>query len=187
MSASGKRYDKASKRTTSRWCCCAAEKPVRPRRRRCLSPVPRHEMGRAMFRCDCPPDNCAEKVRLYQLGDRAAGDALAQKFAALVRSIVQRVLGSSRREDWDDAAQAIFLRLFTNLHKWDNRCPFCKWLAVVAARRAIDQGRLAEPTVPLPDGDIPDPRPAPPDAETVERIERTVSRFPAEWRLIWDL
>jgi RNA polymerase sigma factor (sigma-70 family) len=140
-----------------------------------------------MFRCDCPPDNCAEKVRLYQLGDRAAGDALAQKFAALVRSIVQRVLGSSRREDWDDAAQAIFLRLFTNLHKWDNRCPFCKWLAVVAARRAIDQCRLADQPVQLPDADIADPRPAPPDRETLERIERTVSRFPPEWRLIWDL
>jgi RNA polymerase sigma-70 factor, ECF subfamily len=140
-----------------------------------------------MFRCDCPPDNCAEKVRLYQLGDRAAGDALAQKFAALVRSIVQRVLGPGRRDEWDDACQAIFLRLFTNLHKWDNRCPFCKWLAVVAARRAIDQCRLADPTVRLPEADIADPRPAPPDPETVERIERMVTRFPPEWRLIWDL
>ncbi len=140
-----------------------------------------------MFRCDCPPDNCAEKVRLYQLGDRASGDALAEKFAGLVRSIVQRVLGSGRRDEWDDASQAIFLRLFTNLHKWDNRCPFCKWLAVVAARRAIDQGRLADQTVPLPADDIADPRPPPPDPEMLERIERVVSRFPKEWRLLWDL
>ena len=140
-----------------------------------------------MFRCDCPPDNCAEKVRLYQLGDRASGDALAQKFAGLVRSIVQRVLGPGRRDEWDDACQAIFLRLFTNLDKWDNRCPFCKWLAVVAARRAIDQTRLADPTVRLPDADIADRRPPPPDPETIERIEQTVGRFPPDWRLIWDL
>ena len=67
-----------------------------------------------------------------------AGDALARKFTALVRSIVQRVLGPGRREEWDDACQAVFLRVFTNLGKWEERCPFCKWLAVVAARRAID-------------------------------------------------
>jgi RNA polymerase sigma-70 factor (ECF subfamily) len=144
-------------------------------------------MVQAMFRCDCPPDNCEEKVKLYQLGHRASGDALAEKFAGLVRSIVQRVLGPGRREEWDDACQAIFLRIFGNLHKWDNRCPFCKWLAVVAARRAIDQGRLGEPTVQLPDADITDPRPPPPDPETIERIERVVVRFPPEWRLIWDM
>src|SRR5437660_11017214 len=122
-----------------------------------------------MFQCDCPPDDCAGKVSLFLLGERAAGDALVNKFTGLVRSIVQRVLGPGRREEWDDACQAIFLRLFTNLHKWDNRCPFCKWLAVVAARRAIDQGRLAEPTVQLPHADIPDPRPPPPDPDTIER------------------
>jgi RNA polymerase sigma-70 factor (ECF subfamily) len=144
-------------------------------------------MGRVMFRCDCPPDNCAEKVRLYQLGDRAAGDALAQKFAALVRSIVQRVLGPGRRHEWDDACQAIFLRLFSNLNKWDSRCPFCKWLAVVAARRAIDQARLADPTVQLTETEIADPRTPPPDPDAVERIERAVQRFPAEWQLIWNL
>jgi RNA polymerase sigma factor (sigma-70 family) len=144
-------------------------------------------MVQAMFRCDCPPDNCEEKVKLYQLGHRASGDALAEKFDGLIHSIVQRVLGPGRREEWDDACQAIFLRIFGNLHKWDNRCPFCKWLAVVAARRAIDQCRLAEPTVQLPDTDITDPRPAPPDPETIERIERVVARFPPEWRLIWDM
>ena len=106
-----------------------------------------------MFQCDCPPDNCAEKVRLYQLGDRRAGDALAQKFDALVRSIVQRVLGVGKREEWDDACQAIFLRLFTNLDKWEQKCPFCKWLAVVAARRAID-ARDPHPIRGLPPGEI---------------------------------
>ncbi len=63
-----------------------------------------------MFQCDCPPDDCAGRVRLHLAGDRAAGDALARKFAGLVRSIVQRVLGPGRREEWDDACQAVFLR-----------------------------------------------------------------------------
>jgi RNA polymerase sigma-70 factor (ECF subfamily) len=140
-----------------------------------------------MFQCDCPPDDCAGRVRLYLAGERQAGDELARKFAPLVHSIVQRVLGAGRREHWEDACQAIFLRLFTNLAKWGQRCPFCKWLAVVAARRAIDLGRLTEtpPADPLLVEDLADPRP-PPDRETIEQIERAVARFPAEWRQVWD-
>jgi RNA polymerase sigma-70 factor (ECF subfamily) len=139
-----------------------------------------------MFACDCPPDDCAGRVHLYLLGDRAAGDALVRKFTPLVRGIVQRVLGPSRRDEWDDACQAIFLRLFANLHKWEHRCPFCKWLAVVAARRAIDLGRMACALAPLPSEEIADPRSSPPDRETLERIEQAVARFPPEWRAVWE-
>ena len=95
-------------------------------------------------------------------------------------------LGPGRREEWDDACQAIFLRIFGNLHKWDNRCPFCKWLAVVVARRAIDLGRLSEPLPRLPSEEIADPRPLSPDRDTLEAIELTVARFPEEWRRLWD-
>ena len=139
-----------------------------------------------MFECNCPPDDCADKVRRYLEGERAAGDELVTKFEALVRSIVQRVLGPGRREEWDDACQAVFLRVFANLGKWEQRCPFCKWLAVVAARRAIDLGRLPDPLPRLPPDEVPDPRPAPPDRETIERIEQTVARFPPEWRRVWE-
>jgi RNA polymerase sigma factor (sigma-70 family) len=138
-----------------------------------------------MFQCDCPPDNCAAKVHGFLCGDRQAGDALAVKFTPLVRGIVQRVLGPSRREDWDDACQAIFLRVFAHLKKWEERCPFCKWLAVVAARRAIDLSRLSEPAR-LPLEEVADTRPQPPDRETIERIEQAVARFPPQWRMVWD-
>jgi RNA polymerase sigma factor (sigma-70 family) len=139
-----------------------------------------------MFQCDCPPDDCAGRVSLFLAGDRCAGDELARKFTPLVRSIVQRVLGPGRRAEWDDACQAIFLRLFSNLNKWGQRCPFCKWFAVVAARRAIDLGRLPDPMDRLPEDEIADRRPAPPDRETLERIEQTVAKFPPEWRAVWD-
>src|SRR4051794_26953882 len=140
-----------------------------------------------MFQCDCPPDNCAEKVRLYLEGQRSAGDELVAKFTALVRSIVQRVLGPGRREDWDDACQAVFLRLFANLDRWEQRCPFCKWLAVVAARKAIDVSRLPDAMERLPAAELADPRPPAPDRETVERIEQAVTRFPVEWRRVWEM
>jgi RNA polymerase sigma factor (sigma-70 family) len=139
-----------------------------------------------MFPCDCPPDDCAGRVRLYLAGEREAGDALALKFTPLVRGIVQKVLGQGRRDEWDDACQAIFLRLFANLDKWEHRCPFCKWLAVLAARRAIDLSRMAGPLAPLPAEEIADKRPPPPDRETLERIEQVVNRFPKEWREVWE-
>ncbi len=57
---------------------------------------------------------------------------------------------------------------------------------MVAARRAIDLTRLTDLTTPLPDGELADPRPPPPDRETLERIEATVARFPPEWRRVWE-
>ncbi len=138
-----------------------------------------------MFDCDCPPDDCAARVARHLDGGREAGDELARKFTPLVRAVVARVLGPARREDWDDACQTIFLRLFTNLGQWGQRCPFCKWLAIVAARRAIDIGKLPPAAQAYPLEQVPDTRPAPPDQETLERIERTVARFPQEWRDVW--
>jgi RNA polymerase sigma-70 factor (ECF subfamily) len=139
-----------------------------------------------MFQCDCPPDDCAGKVARYLAGDRCAGDDLARKFGALVHSIVQRVLGPGRREEWEDACQAVFLRLFGNLARWEQRCPFCKWLAVVAARRAIDLTRLDSRMERLPSEEIPDPRSASSGPDALERIERVVSRFPPDWRQLWE-
>src|SRR5262249_46210387 len=116
-----------------------------------------------MFECDCPPDDCAGRVKAFLGGDRAAGDELARKFTPLVRAVVARVLGPGRRDEYDDAAQTIFLRLFSTLGSWQGRCPFCKWLAVVAARRAIDLGRLSCPEVSFPLDQVPDQRPEPAD------------------------
>jgi RNA polymerase sigma factor (sigma-70 family) len=138
-----------------------------------------------MFECDCPPDDCAGRVARCLQGDRSAGDELARKFTPLVRAVVARVLGPGRREEWDDACQTIFLRLFANLGQWGQRCPFCKWLAIVAARRAIDLGKLQPSAQLYPLEQLPDTRPEPPDPETLERIERIVSQFPPEWREAW--
>ena len=39
----------------------------------------------------------------------------------------------------------------------------------------------------LPAAELADPRPEPPDRETIERIEQVVARFPPEWRRTWEL
>jgi RNA polymerase sigma-70 factor (ECF subfamily) len=139
-----------------------------------------------MFRCDCPPDDCAARVRRFLAGDRGAGDELARKFTPLVRAIVRRVLRSRYRGEWADACQAVFLRVFERLDRWEGRCPFCKWLAVVAARRAID-ARDPHPTRALPPREIVDRRPPPLSSETIARLERALADLPPELRRAYDM
>jgi RNA polymerase sigma factor (sigma-70 family) len=120
-------------------------------------------------------------------GDRQAGDDVYRKFRPLVWAIVTRVLGPTRRDEWEDACQAIFVRLLERLKNWEERCRFCHWLAVVAARRAIDfQRQRALLLLPDPEG-VPAPCPAKLDADTSERLRCRVAGFPAEWRDVWEL
>lgn len=141
-----------------------------------------------MFQCNCPPDDCAGLVESYLEGKREAGDVLVHKFTPLVMSIVQRVLGPARREEWEDACQTIFLRVFANLDKWEHRCPFCKWLAVVVARRAIDLSRVNVPSPQsIPIEEIADPRQGCSlNPDVMEHINQIVARYPTDWRKVWD-
>lgn len=139
--------------------------------------------------CDCPPDDCGAKVRRYLDGDREAGDELVRKFTPLVRAIARRVLGPDSHDAWDDACQVAFLKVFVKLETWEGRCPFCDWLAVVAARRMLDHVRelhSALSTVALP-REVVDPHPKPLPPETVECLERVVARLSPEWGKAYQL
>lgn len=104
----------------------------------------------------------------------------------MVRAIARRVVRSARLEDLDDAQQTILLRVVTKLDKWDGRCPFCKWLAVVAARGAIDFSRRIVSHEPLP-RELPDPALAKPPIGVAECIERKLETLPPEWRRAFEL
>jgi RNA polymerase sigma factor (sigma-70 family) len=119
--------------------------------------------------------------------DRQAGEELYRKFRPLVCAIVTRVLGPERRDEWEDACQAVFVRLLQRLKSWEARCRFCHWLAVVAARRAIDfQRQRALLLMANPDG-LPAPCSSGIDAETIEHLRHRVASFPEEWRRVWEL
>ena len=139
--------------------------------------------------CDCPPNDCAAKVRSYLEGNGEAGNELVVKFTPLVQAIARRVLGPGSRDSWDDASQVAFLKIFSRLETWGGRCPFCDWLAVVATRRILDQAehvRAAVPMVELP-REIADPHPPGLSPETVECLERIVARLNPEWRTAYRL
>jgi RNA polymerase sigma factor (sigma-70 family) len=139
--------------------------------------------------CDCPPFDCSALVARCLAGDRLAGEELYRKFRPLVWAIVTRVLGPERSDEWEDACQAIWVRILERLKTWEQRCPFCQWLAVVAARRAVDFQRQRH-LIGLPNPDAvpgPTPRPAPLDPDEIERIRQQVAGFPEDWRRVWEL
>jgi RNA polymerase sigma factor (sigma-70 family) len=112
---------------------------------------------------------------------------LYRKFRPLVWAVVTQVLAPGRSDEWEDACQAIFVRLLERLKTWEGRCRFCHWVAVVAARRAIDFKRQrAFLALPVPEA-VPAPCPAGFDPDTMERIRRRVASFPEDWRQVWDL
>lgn len=139
--------------------------------------------------CDCPPDDCAVRVRSYLAGNGGAGNDLVRKFTPLVQAIARRVLGQESRDAWDDACQVAFLKIFSRLETWGGRCPFCDWLAIVATRRILDQAeqvRSTIPTIELP-REIADPHPPALPTETIECLERVIARLSPEWKTAYQL
>jgi RNA polymerase sigma factor (sigma-70 family) len=139
--------------------------------------------------CNCPPFDCAARVKRWLIGDRSAGEELYLRFRPLVWAIVTRVLRPKQSDEWEDACQATFLRVQECLKTWEQRCPFCQWLGVVAARRAVDFRRQRHLLV-LPDAnDLPGraPHHPPLEPEEMEGIRQRVAGFSQDWRQVWEL
>jgi RNA polymerase sigma-70 factor (ECF subfamily) len=136
----------------------------------------------------CPPFDCAARVQRHLVGDRLAFAELYERFRPLVWAIVTRTLGPQRSDDWEDASQAVFERLLEKINRWQQGCPFCKWLAVVAGRRAIDFVRQRRHFQSL-ENDPPAPRPKhePLEQEEIECIHKRLAGFSEDWRQLWQL
>jgi DNA-directed RNA polymerase specialized sigma24 family protein len=106
-----------------------------------------------------------------------------------VIGIVQRVLTTRYVEEWDDAIQAVLAHVLQRVHTWRGECPFCKFLAVVVARKTIDYRRALDVMSPLPP-EVPDPRqPDPSDSlfDLRECVEAKLARMPEGWARAWNL
>jgi RNA polymerase sigma factor (sigma-70 family) len=128
-------------------------------------------------------------VAAYLAGDRNAGSELILRFRPLVLRIVQRVLTTRYAEEWDDATQAVLLHVLQRMRSWRGDCPFCKFLAVVVARKAIDYRRTLDVMPPLP-AEVSDPhQPDPSDSlfDLRECVEAKLARMPNEWARAWNL
>ena len=66
-------------------------------------------------------------------GDEAGMRALVERYQGVVFGVCYRMLG--QREDAEDVAQDVFLRVFRSLHRWDSERPLKPWLLTIATNR----------------------------------------------------
>ena len=78
-------------------------------------------------------EDVAALVRRCLAGEETGLRALVERFQGVVFGICYRML--SHREDAEDVAQDVFIRVFRSLHRWDQTRPFTPWLLTIAANR----------------------------------------------------
>jgi len=76
-----------------------------------------------------------ELVRRAKAGDRAAVGALLSAHTAQAYRLALHIVRN--QADAEDATQNAFVRAFTNLGRFDERCPFAPWLLRIVAREAL--------------------------------------------------
>jgi RNA polymerase sigma-70 factor (ECF subfamily) len=72
-------------------------------------------------------------------GDREAFEEIIARFQSLVFNIAYHYLG--RREEVEDLAQEVFLRVFQTLDRYDTDRPLKHWIGKIAVNRCLDELR----------------------------------------------
>jgi RNA polymerase sigma factor (sigma-70 family) len=96
-------------------------------------------------------------------------------------------MGSENQGQWEDAYQEAMLRIFSKIDTWEEGCPFCKWLAIVATRRVVDLTRKPRPQLLDAPESIVDERPHSISFETQEIVDSVLQKLSVQERLAWEL
>ncbi|MDA5111022.1 RNA polymerase sigma factor SigW [Brevibacillus thermoruber] len=76
-------------------------------------------------------------------GDREAFAELIEIYKDKIFQLAYRMVGN--REDAEDIAQETFLRVYANLHAYDESYKFSTWIYRIATNLCIDRGRKKRP------------------------------------------
>jgi RNA polymerase sigma-70 factor (ECF subfamily) len=80
-------------------------------------------------------------VARCQEGDSIAFEELVRKYQQTVLNLAHHYIGN--RNEAEDAAQKIFMKVYFSLAKFDNRRPFLPWLYRIAINQCYDELRKA--------------------------------------------
>jgi len=92
------------------------------------------------MQASAPVDEDLRLVKKILAGDQAAFRVLVERHQDFVFSMALRVLRS--REDAEEVAQDVFVKVYRTLHTFEQRSGFRTWLYTVTYRAAIDKYRL---------------------------------------------
>jgi len=87
-----------------------------------------------------PVDEDIRLIRQILAGDQAAFRLLVERHQDFVFSMAFRVLRS--REEAEEVAQDVFVKIYRTLHTFEQRSGFRTWLYTITYRAAIDKFRL---------------------------------------------
>ncbi|MBM7591308.1 RNA polymerase sigma factor SigW [Brevibacillus fulvus] len=76
-------------------------------------------------------------------GDREAFAELIEIYKDKIFQLAYRMVGN--RQEAEDIAQETFLRVFANLHTYDDQYKFSTWIYRIATNLCIDRGRKKKP------------------------------------------
>jgi RNA polymerase sigma-70 factor (ECF subfamily) len=88
---------------------------------------------------DNSPDEDRELVALCQKGDQDAFEKLVRRHQQTVMNLVFHYLGY--RNETEDVAQKIFVKVYFSIKKFDTRRPFLPWLFRIAINQCYDELR----------------------------------------------
>lgn len=114
----------------------------------------------------------SELVRLAQLGDELAFEALVVKYQRRIARHVARYVPIA--SDVEDVVQEVFIRAFRGLHSFRGDSAFYTWLYRIATNAALTFLRQAPHEEQLNDSDDERPNPFEPGISDGETPERTL-------------
>ena len=91
-----------------------------------------------MWKESSPDEDIRLAIRCQQ-GDPSAFEELVRKYRQPVINLVYHYIG--QKEDIEDIAQKIFIKIFFSLAKFDTKRPFFPWLYRIAVNQCYDELR----------------------------------------------
>ncbi|MCC6395657.1 MAG: sigma-70 family RNA polymerase sigma factor [Bacteroidetes bacterium] len=142
------------------------------------------------------PGNTAELVTRCKKGDQQAFAGLVRQHYEFAYSLAFRML--CHHEEARDAVQEVFLRVWQNIHRFDENTRFTTWLYRIVANRCLDALRMRARRPPGDadrgeERDLRDPAdPATPEtlacsADIARAIHRLTAGLPEVQRLVFTL
>jgi len=127
-------------------------------------------------------------VRATIKGDQQAFQRLVELYQGPIYNMCYRMLHNAH--DAEDAAQEIFLRMYTKIETYDQSRKFSTWIFSVASNYCIDRIRRRRPLVPLDDMAfaLPSTEDGPERmalrGELRDTVQRALATLPDHYRLI---
>lgn len=136
-------------------------------------------------------------VKLSRRGDRQAFEELVELYKDKIYHLAYRMLGS--RGEAEDIVQETFLRVYTNLDRYDENQKFSTWIYRIGTNLCIDRLRKRKPTYSLdadmPEGDgadwysmLPSEEETPEEelvlSETQQQIRKAIETLPSKYKSV---